>query len=1031
MPGRMQVCLTAALLLCCLAVAGQTEENKNSNYHITNYTSDNGLPQNSVKSIVADSAGYIWMATESGVVRFDGIHFKTFDKTVLNIGSNRFSSIQLLYENGRRKLYALNELDESVQISGGTTSLAHTQWTQRVQKAAKRNFQKSNFRSGNANVTELTDNADFYILSSTGEGDFYRLENTKISSFSKWKKNGQASISHTEAWQAFRLGKYVLIPYSSTSFVDPFDRSSLFKFVGAISNHRNFGKEKAKIFWNNAANQVFASLSNDIYRCELASNGNVHTTLLARNIDLETMKTKSVFYDYKTNVLFLGSLTKGLFVVKIKNFTALLPPKGNNPAYYAQTIFDSNSVLTASGMLFDVVTRTQRPVDLKDADHAGGYSIARDPAGCIWYARDGNLYRFDPKINKASLVFQMDALIHYVYYDNQKILWVVCGTKLCTIDPLAFQQGYQVVLDSKSLIGISYLDHQPARPLLLGTKHGLYSLTNDQKKLERVAGTEKLSVRNLYSGKDGEIWITTNEDGLWLLKNDKLTKLPLDRGQRLLSAHYVFEDKNSFFWIPTNRGLLITKRQDLLDYAENPDNEIYYYYFDKDDGFETNEFNGACLPCAVRLPNNYISLPSLNGIVTFVPEHIVPVLPKNPIMIDKIEMGGKLHHFQHDKIDFGPGPEHIKVMLSSPFQGNLQNLQWSYALTEDGETPKASSWISIPAEQPVIDIGYLSGGNYKLWIRKAKGFGKDRFDYKTVSIDVEPYFYQTAWFIMLVAALLQIALNIWVRFKVKKVNRQNKLLEKGIAERTAHLNQTLLALQDSEKKLERQIYIQSRLVASISHDIRTPLKFIASTARKFSDQIKISKYELVKESADSLYQTANDMYFLLENLIGYSKTQVKGNQTVFVSVSLQELVEEKFNLFKGVFAEPASIYVNQVSSDIIILTDPYLLSMILHNLIDNASKYASKGEITIHTQYINNHLHLIVSDQGAGLNNAYADWLMQPPTEDERALIAHHGLGLLIVKEFSALLNISIVVENQKGTRIHLIFDPDVVQDAG
>ena len=45
---------------------------------LQNYTADDGLPQNTVFSIVQDSVGFIWVGTEAGVARFDGNNFKIF-----------------------------------------------------------------------------------------------------------------------------------------------------------------------------------------------------------------------------------------------------------------------------------------------------------------------------------------------------------------------------------------------------------------------------------------------------------------------------------------------------------------------------------------------------------------------------------------------------------------------------------------------------------------------------------------------------------------------------------------------------------------------------------------------------------------------------------------------------------------------------------------------------------------------------------------------------------------------------------------
>ena len=63
------------------------------NYTVQNFTDENGLPQNSVKSIAIDNVGYIWLATENGLVRYDGQQFTLFDKSITNAQSNRIINI--------------------------------------------------------------------------------------------------------------------------------------------------------------------------------------------------------------------------------------------------------------------------------------------------------------------------------------------------------------------------------------------------------------------------------------------------------------------------------------------------------------------------------------------------------------------------------------------------------------------------------------------------------------------------------------------------------------------------------------------------------------------------------------------------------------------------------------------------------------------------------------------------------------------------------------------------------------------------
>ena len=64
-----------------------------SYYFIEHFTSENGLPQNNIKGISIDTYGFVWLATEDGLVRFDGHHFYVFNRSNLPVSVNRLPYI--------------------------------------------------------------------------------------------------------------------------------------------------------------------------------------------------------------------------------------------------------------------------------------------------------------------------------------------------------------------------------------------------------------------------------------------------------------------------------------------------------------------------------------------------------------------------------------------------------------------------------------------------------------------------------------------------------------------------------------------------------------------------------------------------------------------------------------------------------------------------------------------------------------------------------------------------------------------------
>jgi len=91
------------LLLFCLIAAAPVA----AQYRVDHWTTDNGLPQNTVRSIVQTRDGYLWLTTFDGLVRFDGARFTVFNKSnTSGLNSNRFTSI---YEDKDGTLWAGTE----------------------------------------------------------------------------------------------------------------------------------------------------------------------------------------------------------------------------------------------------------------------------------------------------------------------------------------------------------------------------------------------------------------------------------------------------------------------------------------------------------------------------------------------------------------------------------------------------------------------------------------------------------------------------------------------------------------------------------------------------------------------------------------------------------------------------------------------------------------------------------------------------------------------------------------------------------
>src|SRR6202040_643977 len=89
-------------------------------YSFDVWQTEQGLPQNSVTSIVQTRDGYLWLGTYNGLVRFDGVRFKVFDSS--NTPEFQGSRITSLFEDGEGSLWIGHETGNLTRLRSGSFS---------------------------------------------------------------------------------------------------------------------------------------------------------------------------------------------------------------------------------------------------------------------------------------------------------------------------------------------------------------------------------------------------------------------------------------------------------------------------------------------------------------------------------------------------------------------------------------------------------------------------------------------------------------------------------------------------------------------------------------------------------------------------------------------------------------------------------------------------------------------------------------------------------------------------------------------
>lgn len=213
-----------------------------------------------------------------------------------------------------------------------------------------------------------------------------------------------------------------------------------------------------------------------------------------------------------------------------------------------------------------------------------------------------------------------------------------------------------------------------------------------------------------------------------------------------------------------------------------------------------------------------------------------------------------------------------------------------------------------------------------------------------------------------------------------------------------------LELEKLNKELKESNITKDKFFSIIAHDLRSPFTgFLGLTKIMIENSPKMTINE-IKEISQLLYDSANDLFKLLENLLDWSRMQNGTIEFTRTDCVLKFIVNQVVQL-ENEFARQKNIeLITNIPSDIKIIADSSMLSTIFRNLISNAIKFTNPGgTVSISAEKKDSEIIVSVKDSGIGMSPSLVDKLFKidekvsrPGTNDE----ASTGLGLLLCKDF-------------------------------
>lgn len=273
-------------------------------------------------------------------------------------------------------------------------------------------------------------------------------------------------------------------------------------------------------------------------------------------------------------------------------------------------------------------------------------------------------------------------------------------------------------------------------------------------------------------------------------------------------------------------------------------------------------------------------------------------------------------------------------------------------------------------------------------------------------------------FILILALILRnnrqrIKTSKLLKEKNDEIAAQNEELFQSREEVTAQRD--LVAEQNV--KLQHANQTKDRLLSIISHDLRGPLSSLKSLLHlTASEAVTVEELKLL---IPNLTKSVHNLGEMLENLLQWSISQMKGLSSTPAILTLDTLIVKEIELFFEAAKSKKLTLDYLVPTDMTVYADENHLRLILRNLLHNAIKFTpSTGTVTIEASVMKSFVEITVRDTGVGIPMEKVALLFSPAqhastygTDGEKGT----GLGLLLCKEIAEANGGSIAVTSEEG----------------
>jgi PAS domain S-box-containing protein len=780
----LTVCLAGALFLAATQILALDPSIANTQYGLTSWSSDDGLPQNFVGAIAQTPDGYLWFATEEGLARFDGARFTRFlDRR--SIGALLVSHDGSLW----------------IAVVGGLVQYKDHSMTTYAAPSGLRGLE----------IHSLSEGPDGSIWMATRSG-LNRYYQGKFSAFTVTDGSARSWIWSTYVtrdgalWFGTNGGGLTRLHHGAVTIFTTSDglADNIVRVIrqdrkGDLWIGTNGGLSKMHDGKITSFPKVDGLTNPSVEALEEDRDGNLWIgtdggglnrysggkfTSFGLQHKLSSTSVSSLMED-REGSLWVGTSGAGLSQLRPGKFITVGLSEGlNADVVWSVREASDGSLLIGTNHGFsrwkDGVMTSLTVRDGLSSEIVR--SVMEDRTGGIWLGtKDGaNLYKDGRVTVYRTLDGLPDNSVWTTAEDRQGNIWI--GTRGGGL--ARYRDGVFKVFNRASGLAndtISSVTEDHDGGLWIGTNGGVSVLKNGVfANYTMRDGLSSDSVRGIYHDRNGGHWIGTYGGGLNRIKNGHIATISVKDGLFNEVVFSIVEDRSGYLWMTCNRGVYRVSLKELNDFADGRIKRVHSTSFDAGDGMKAAECNRGS-PGAWEGRDGRLFFATVRGVAIIDPNHMIFNTLAPPVWNEEVVLDGTAVAISPAGLTVGPGRHSLEIHYTALSFLAPKDVEFRYRLKGFSD-----DWV-IAGNRRTAFYTNLPPGNYTFEVMGSNNDGVWSRVGNPLRLTFQAAFYQTAWF--RIACGIGLLLAAWAvyRTRLSFLHERERLLVRRVDKQTAEL----------------------------------------------------------------------------------------------------------------------------------------------------------------------------------------------------------------------------------------------------